>query len=229
MRDAHLSRTAAFCNHTRVYRETIPEAYVSKADDVFWRQFGALLILLTVFGFAMYFVAHSIAGEAYAKMNSDPDAVLARIAPVGKSRIGDSAAQTQAPAQVATAATAATAAQAEEPKSETTTAASDATAADSADQTAAAAGGAVDIAAGEKIYQSACFACHMTGVAEAPKPDDPAAWEPRLAQGMAGLLQASINGKGAMPPKGGFAHLTEDDLRNAIGFMLDKAGVSAGG
>ena len=199
---------------------------MSKADDVFWRQFGALLILLTVFGFAMYFVAHSIAGEAYAKMNSDPDAVLARIAPVGKSRIGDSAAQTQAPAQVATATTAA---QAEEPKSETTTAASDATAAESADQTVAAAGSAVDIAAGEKIYQSACFACHMTGVAEAPKLDDPAAWEPRLAQGMAGLLQSSINGKGAMPPKGGFAHLSDDDLRNAIGFMLDEAGVSAGG
>ena len=208
---------------------------MSKSDDVFWRQFGALLILLTVFGFGMYFVAHSIAGEAYAKMNSDPDAVLARITPVGKSRIGDPAAQTQAPAQVATAAadttatTAAPAAQAEEPKSETTTAASDATAADSADQTAAAAGGGVDIAAGEKIYQSACFACHMTGVAEAPKLDDPAAWEPRLAQGMAGLLQSSVNGKGVMPPKGGFAHLTEDDLRNAIGFMLDKAGVSAGG
>ena len=202
---------------------------MSKADDVFWRQFGVLSILLTVFGFAMYFAAHSIAETAYAKMNSDPDAVLARIAPVGKSRIGDPAAQTQAPAQVATAETATTATQAEEPKSETTTAASDATATDSADQMVAAAAGPIDIAAGEKIYQSACFACHMTGVAEAPKPDDPAAWEPRLAQGMAGLLQSSINGKGAMPPKGGFAHLTEDDLRNAIEFMLDKAGVSAGG
>ena len=183
---------------------------MSKADDVFWRQFGVLLILLTVFGFAMYFVANSIASEAFAKMNSSPDAVLARIAPVGQSRTGDPAEQTPAPAQTA----AAPAAQAETSKTETT---------------AAAAAGAVDIAAGEQIYQTACFACHMTGVAEAPKLDDPAAWEPRLAQGMAGLLQSSINGKGAMPPKGGFAHLTEDDLRNAIGFMLDKAGVSAGG
>ena len=69
----------------------------------------------------------------------------------------------------------------------------------------------------------------MTGVAEAPKLDDPAAWEPRLALGMSGLIQSATAGKGAMPPKGGFAHLTEDDLRNAIGFMLDKAGVSAGG
>ena len=206
---------------------------MSKADDVFWRQFGVLLILLTVFGFAMYFVANSIAGKAYAKMHDDPDAVLARIAPVGKSRIGDPAAQTQAPAQTA-ATTAAAATQAEAPKTETTTAAADTAAADSAvqtseTQTTAASGGTVDVAAGEQIYQTACFACHMTGVAEAPKLDDPAAWEPRLAQGMAGLLQSSINGKGAMPPKGGFAHLTEDDLRNAIGFMLDKAGVSAGG
>ena len=200
---------------------------MSKADDVFWRQFGALLILLTVFGFAMYFVAKSISGDAYAKMNSSPDAVLARIAPVGQSRTGDPAEQTPAPAQAVAAA--APAAQAEAPTTETTAAASDTTASGSADQTAAAGGGAVDIAAGEQIYQTACFACHMTGVAEAPKLDDPAAWEPRLAQGMAGLLQSSINGKGAMPPKGGFAHLTEDELRNAIGFMLDKAGVSAGG
>ena len=198
---------------------------MSKADDVFWRQFGVLLILLTVFGFAMYFVANSISGNAYAKMNSSPDAVLARIAPVGQSRTGDPAEQTPAPAQTA----ALPAAQAETPKTETTAAASDATASDSGDQTAAAAAGPVDIAAGEQIYQTACFACHMTGVAEAPKLDDPAAWEPRLAQGMAGLLQSVTDGKGAMPPKGGFAHLTEDELRNAIGFMLDKAGVSADG
>ena len=200
---------------------------MSKADDVFWRQFGVILILLTVFGFAMYFAANSIAGDAYAKMNDDPDAVLARIAPVGESRIGDPAGQTQAPAQTTVTTAAATATQAEEPKAEIATAATETAATGSAAQTAA--GGAVDLAAGEKIYQSACFACHMTGVAEAPKLDDPAAWEPRLAQGMAGLIQSSINGKGAMPPKGGFAHLTEDDLRNAIEFMLDKAGVSAGG
>lgn len=202
---------------------------MSKADDVFWRKFGALLILLTIFGFGMYFVANSIGGQAYAKMRSDPDALLARIAPVGQSRTGDPAEQTQAPAQTATVAATSSASQAEEPKSETTAVASDATSTDSADQTVAAASGTVDIAAGEKIYQSACFACHLSGVAEAPKLDDPAAWEPRLAQGIAGLLQSVTNGKGAMPPKGGFAHLTEDDLRNSIGFMLDKAGVSAGG
>ena len=205
---------------------------MSKADDVFWRQFGVVLILLTVFGFAMYFVANSIGGQAYAKMNRDPDAVAARIAPAGQSRIGDPAAQTQAQAPAASAAVAASTVQPEAPKSGTAPASSDTGAADAAGRTVAAATGAtgaIDVAAGEAVYQSACFACHLSGVAEAPKLDDPAAWEPRLGQGMAGLLQSVTDGKGAMPPKGGFAHLTEDDLRNAIGFMLDQAGVSAGG
>ena len=204
---------------------------MSKGDDVLWRQFGVLLILLTVFGFAMYFVANSIAGDAYARIYSDQDAAAARIAPVGQSRTGDPAAQTQAPEQTAavaaqTAVVAAADTSATTPQPASQGAVSDSAASDTA---SAPTGGAVNLAAGEKVYQSACFACHMTGVAEAPKLDDPVAWEPRLAQGMSGLIQSATAGKGAMPPKGGFAHLTEDDLRNAIGFMLDKAGVSAGG
>ena len=200
---------------------------MSKADDVFWRQFGVVLILLTVFGFAMYFVANSIGGNAYAKMRSNPDDVAARIAPVGKARIGDPVAQTQAPESTASAAAPA-ASMAQAPATETASAApaaSDSGESGAAAQTVA----AVDLAAGEKIYQSACFACHLSGAAGAPKLDDPAAWEPRLGQGKAGLLQSVTNGKGAMPPKGGFAHLTEDEIRNAIEFMLDKAGLSAEG
>ena len=205
---------------------------MSKTDDVFWRQFGVLLILLTVFGFAMYFAATAIGENAYAKMRSNPDDVAARIAPVGKSRIGDPAAQAQAPASTASAAApAASTAQTPTPATETASAApaTDSGESSAAVQAVAAVGGAVDPAAGEKVYQSACFACHLTGAAGAPKIDDPAAWEPRLGQGMAGLVQSVTNGKGAMPPKGGFAHLTEDELRNAIQFMLDKAGVSADG
>ena len=205
---------------------------MSKTDDVFWRQFGVLLILLTVFGFAMYFAATAIGENAYAKMRSNPDDVAARIAPVGKSRIGDPAAQAQAPASTASAAApGASTAQTPTPATETASAApaTDSGESSAAVQTVAAVGGAVDLAAGEKVYQSACFACHLTGAAGAPKIDDPAAWEPRLGQGMAGLVQSVTNGKGAMPPKGGFAHLTEDELRNAIQFMLDKAGVSADG
>ena len=79
---------------------------MSKTDDVFWREFGAILILLTLFGFGMYFLASSIGGKAYAKLIADPDAIAERIAPVGRSRIGDPAGQTQTqtPTRVATAA-----------------------------------------------------------------------------------------------------------------------------
>ena len=169
---------------------------MSKADNVFWRQFGVILILLTVFGFAMYFVANSIGGRAHAKMQSNPDVVAVRIAPVGRSRIGDPAGQTQAPAPAASTAT-----QAAAPTSGTTAAASDVGAAGSAGQTVTAAAGPVDIAAGEQIYQSACFACHLSGVAEAPKLDDPAAWEPPVGPGHGGTPPVRHQRQGGDAPE----------------------------
>ena len=198
-----------------------------------------VLILLTVFGFAMYFVANSIASDAFAKMYSDPDEVAARIAPVGQSRVGDPAGQTQAPEQTAAVAVAATSETASQPAARESaadgTATATATTTDSTTDpiTVAAASpgaGAADLAAGEKVYQTACHICHMTGVArsaEARRPLPPGSRA--LAQGMAGLLQAVTAGKGAMPPKGGFMHLTEQDLRNAIEYMLGEAGVSVDG
>ena len=35
---------------------------------------------------------------------------------------------------------------------------------------------------GEEVYNSACVACHGTGIAGAPKTGDKAAWAPRIAQ-----------------------------------------------
>ena len=185
---------------------------MSKADDVFWREFGVVLILLTVFGFAMYFLANAIGGQAFAKMTGNPEAVAERIAPFGQSRIGDPAGQTRAPVQVAAAQAAP-----EDTRQDTT---------GSAGQTAA-----TGAAAGEEVYRTACSVCHMNGLADAPKLDDKDEWESRLAQegGMDGLVESVTLGKGAMPPKGGFMHLTEEDLRDAIGFMLGEAGLPAGG
>lgn len=77
---------------------------------------------------------------------------------------------------------------------------------------------------GEAVYTAACSACHNAGVANAPKPDDKAAWEPRIAQGMDGLLNVAINGKGAMPPRGGNPAVTDAELKAAILYMTKKAG-----
>ena len=82
------------------------------------------------------------------------------------------------------------------------------------------AGGAVDAGA---EYQSKCFACHGTGAAGAPKMGDKAAWKPRIAAGKDSLYNNAINGKGAMPPKGGHASLSDDAIKAIIDHMVGKS------
>jgi cytochrome c5 len=83
----------------------------------------------------------------------------------------------------------------------------------------AAAGGA---GSGEGLYKQACFACHGTGAAGAPKFGDKAAWAPRAAQGLPALVQSAMKGKNAMPPKGG-TNASEQEIRAAIEYMLSAA------
>lgn len=78
----------------------------------------------------------------------------------------------------------------------------------------------VDIAAGEKGYRSACFACHDHGIAGAPKLGDAAGWAGRTD--LTAMTNSAINGKGGMPPKGGAAYLSDEEVKNIVGFMLSK-------
>lgn len=71
----------------------------------------------------------------------------------------------------------------------------------------------------ESIYNGVCTACHGTGAAGAPKKGDKAAWAPRLGQGIDGLVKSATAGKGAMPPKGGAADLTDAELKSVIEYM----------
>ncbi len=80
----------------------------------------------------------------------------------------------------------------------------------------------IDLAAGEKAYGSACGACHNNGVAGAPKLGDAAAWAAPKASGIDASTTAAINGKGAMPPKGGASFLSDDDVKNIVGYMFSK-------
>ena len=77
---------------------------------------------------------------------------------------------------------------------------------------------------GEDIYASVCGACHESGAAGAPKAGDKAAWAPRLGMGFDGLVKSAAAGKGAMPPKGGAADLTDNELKRAVAFLANKAG-----
>jgi cytochrome c5 len=76
---------------------------------------------------------------------------------------------------------------------------------------------------GAKVYASGCNACHATGVADAPKLGDKAAWAPRLKAGIDGLTASVTKGKGAMPPKGGLASASDAELRAAVEHMVASA------
>jgi cytochrome c5 len=75
---------------------------------------------------------------------------------------------------------------------------------------------------GKSLY-SACAACHATGAAGAPVVGDAAAWGPRLAGGIDMVVNNAINGKGAMPPKGGSMHLSDDEIRAIVEYMVDSS------
>ncbi|MFT3848428.1 MAG: c-type cytochrome [Propionivibrio sp.] len=76
---------------------------------------------------------------------------------------------------------------------------------------------------GEAVYNTICQACHAAGVAGAPKTGDKAAWAPRIATGIEALLKSATNGKNAMPARGGAADLTDDELKAAVDYLIEKA------
>lgn len=79
---------------------------------------------------------------------------------------------------------------------------------------------------GEQIYKGACGACHDAGAAGAPKLGDAGAWGNRIGAGLDALVASAINGKGAMPAKGGNASLSDDEIRRTVVYMANKGGAS---
>ena len=75
---------------------------------------------------------------------------------------------------------------------------------------------------GQQVYDQFCFACHMTGVGGAPLIGDVAAWEPRIAKGMDVLMASTLNGIGTMPAKGTCMNCSDDELNDAVTYMLDQ-------
>ncbi|HFQ14094.1 MAG TPA: cytochrome c5 family protein [Gammaproteobacteria bacterium] len=80
---------------------------------------------------------------------------------------------------------------------------------------------------GQKTFQAACFACHGTGAAGAPKVGDKAAWADRIAKGTETLHKHAIHGfkgsKGVMPAKGGRADLSDADVKAAVDYMVSQS------
>jgi cytochrome c5 len=74
-----------------------------------------------------------------------------------------------------------------------------------------------------EIYQTYCQACHVAGVAGAPKLGDSAAWAARVDKGMDTLLSNAVNGINAMPPKGTCNNCSREELRATIDWMIGQS------
>ena len=76
---------------------------------------------------------------------------------------------------------------------------------------------------GDAIVKTVCAACHQAGVANAPKLGDAKDWAPRIKSGLEQMVSIAINGKGAMPPRGGDTSLTDAEIRAAVDYLVSQS------
>ena len=185
---------------------------MSKADDIFWKEFGVILLLLFAFSVTMFIIARSIGAATLERMHTSPRQVAMRIEPVGQVRVGDPAQQSEAALG----------------GSETGVASAPVASASAATAASVATVASADAAPGESVYFGLCHACHAAGLVGAPKPDDTAAWQERLEKGLDEMVAIAIKGQGGMPPRGGNPKLSDDEIRQAVEYMLAQAGLETG-
>ena len=78
---------------------------------------------------------------------------------------------------------------------------------------------------GEQIVKQQCASCHEKGLHGAPRIDDRAAWAPRMKAGLDAMVRSATAGHGKMPARGGLANTTDGELRSAIAYMFNPAGI----
>ena len=76
---------------------------------------------------------------------------------------------------------------------------------------------------GEEVYNAVCMACHTTGAAGAPVKGNKDAWAPRISKGMDTLFTHALNGFNAMPAKGGCASCPDEEITNAVEYMVSES------
>ncbi len=74
---------------------------------------------------------------------------------------------------------------------------------------------------GDQVYLSACAACHTSGAAGAPKTGDAGAWGARMDQGLETLVKHAIDGYKAMPARGLCADCSDQEIADAVAYMID--------
>lgn len=170
-------------------------------DRAFWKSFSGLIAALVALTVVIFILAQIVGGKPAKPVEATADAksVAERIKPVGELTVG------MAPAEKVAVAASNPVMDAIIPSAN--------------------AAGAED--KGKKIYDASCMACHVAGVAGAPKLTDKANWAPRIAQGNDKLYTHALKGfqgkTGMMPPKGGNMSLKDEDVKAAVDYMVSTA------
>ena len=80
---------------------------------------------------------------------------------------------------------------------------------------------------GKGTYDQYCSICHKVGVGGAPVLGDVDAWSGRIDEGIDAVVSNAIKGisseSGVMPPKGGFVHLTDEDVADAVRYLVEES------
>jgi cytochrome c5 len=80
---------------------------------------------------------------------------------------------------------------------------------------------------GPQVYNSACLACHGAGIGGAPVLGNAEVWAPRIEQGLDVLKEHAIKGyqgsAGYMPAKGGRTDLSDEEVANAVDYMVSES------
>lgn len=78
--------------------------------------------------------------------------------------------------------------------------------------------------AGREVYMAECSLCHDEGEEASPALTRKAEWDERIKKGEATLISHAINGfrgeDGKMPARGGTPSLTDEEVTNAVLYMI---------
>ena len=74
---------------------------------------------------------------------------------------------------------------------------------------------------GEAVYNAACSACHGTGAAGAPIKGNAEQWASHVEKGRDTLIKHALEGFNAMPPRGACGNCSDEEITNAVDYMLD--------
>ena len=78
---------------------------------------------------------------------------------------------------------------------------------------------------GKMIVTQTCMGCHGTGMMGAPRIGHEAEWAPRAARGFSTLFNAAVYGVNAMPPRGGNPALSDEELKRAVSYLLERSDI----